>query len=98
MYIRREIQEIMELSDIQEEFLSTLEKSMGVVSSVLKKMDISRSQYDSWMKNLEFKNRVDIINEASLDFVENQLLKQIKDGDLAAIQFYLKTKGKKRGY
>jgi hypothetical protein len=88
----------MMLSDLQEEFLSTLEKSMGVVSSALKKMDIDRIEYNNWLKNIEFKNRVEIINEASLDFVENQLLKQIKDGDLAAIQFYLKTKGKKRGY
>jgi hypothetical protein len=86
------------LSDLQEEFLSTLEKSMGVVNSALKKMDIDRIEYNNWLKNIEFKNRVEIINEASLDFVENQLLKQIKDGDLAAIQFYLKTKGKKRGY
>jgi hypothetical protein len=88
----------MELNNLQEEFLLTLEKSMGIVSSTLKKMDIPREEYEMWLKNVEFKRRIDGINDASLDFVENQLLKQIREGDLAAIQFYLKTKGKKRGY
>ena len=61
-------------------------------------MDIPREEYEMWLKNIEFKKRIDNINDASLDFVENQLLKQIREGDLGAIQFYLKTKGKKRGY
>ena len=33
-----------------------------------------------------------------MDFAESQLHQQIKDGSVAATIFYLKTKGKKRGY
>ena len=88
----------MELSNQQEEFLDVLEKSLGVVSVALQKTELERTQYEQWLKNTEFKKRIDRINEMSIDFVENKLLLKIKDGDLSAIQFYLKTKGKKRGY
>lgn len=88
----------MELTEQQEEFLDTLEKSLGVVSNALQKCNLERPVYENWLKNMTFKQRIDRINEMSIDFVENKLLLKIKDGDLAAIQFYLKTKGKKRGY
>jgi hypothetical protein len=88
----------MELSEKQELFLDLLEKSLGVVSLALQKSEISKEDYDNWMKNQAFKKRVDNINELSIDFVENKLLKKIQNDDLNAIQFYLKTKGKRRGY
>ena len=88
----------MELSDEQEIFLDFLEKSLGIVSLALQKSNLGREEYDAWLKNLAFRNRVDKVSEMSLDFVENKLLKRIKEDDLNAIQFYLKTKGKKRGY
>jgi len=88
----------MELSEKQELFLDLLEKSLGVVSLALQKSEISKEDYDNWMKNQTFKKRVDNINELSIDFVENKLLKKIQNDDLNAIQFYLKTKGKRRGY
>jgi hypothetical protein len=88
----------MELSEKQELFLDLLEKSLGVVSLALQKSEITKEDYDNWMKNQTFKKRVDNINELSIDFVENKLLKKIQNDDLNAIQFYLKTKGKRRGY
>ena len=86
------------LTEQQEEFLSVLEKTLGVVSLALQRQDIKREQYILWLKNNAFKQRVEEINELSVDFVENKLLKKIQEDDLSAIQFYLKTKGKKRGY
>ena len=87
-----------QLSEQQLEFLEILAKNMGVVSNALLKMNLSRDNFDIWMKNNFFKQQVQVINEQAIDYVENQLMKKINDGDLTAIQFYLKTKGKKRGY
>ena len=46
----------------------------------------------------EFSKAVKEIENVALDFAESQLHKQIKDGNASSTIFYLKTKGKKRGY
>ena len=38
------------------------------------------------------------IQETTVDMAESKLLTSINEGNVAAIIFYLKTKGKKRGY
>lgn len=38
------------------------------------------------------------IAEVNLDSAEGRLLDEIKNGNLAAITFYLRTKGRRRGY
>ena len=50
------------------------------------------------MKDQSFATKVDEVKEGLLDFAEHQLLSNIKEGKTAEILFYLKTKGKKRGY
>ena len=46
----------------------------------------------------DFENEVNDIQNIALDYAESQLHKQIGEGSTAATIFYLKTKGKKRGY
>ena len=76
----------------KESLLKALEQSLGVVTVACKKADIPRSTYYKWLKEDEY-----ILNVA-LDFAESQLHKQISANSTAATIFYLKTKGKKRGY
>jgi hypothetical protein len=82
----------------QQEFLKVLEQSLGIVSVALQKTGISSEELLKWKKNIFFQERIRKIDDVCADYVENQLLKQIQEGNTAAITFYLKTKAKKRGY
>ena len=79
--------------------LDALEKSLGVVTAACKSVGIARQTHYQWMQDdPEYKNAVNELSDVALDFAESQLHKQIKDGNSTATIFYLKTKGKKRGY
>lgn len=82
----------------QEEFLTHLSNNLGVVSLTLQKTGITKEEYDEWCDNIFFLERLKDVDEYSLDYVENKLLKEIDKGNIQAITFYLKTKGKTRGY
>lgn len=88
----------MDVSIKQQDFLNLLESSLGVVSVALDKTNTTKEEYDEWMDNVTFSRKVDEIKDKSLDYVENQLMREINKGNLQAITYYLKTKGKHRGY
>ncbi len=95
-------------------FLHYLEEARGNVSIAALNANIHRSSHYRWIdEDEEYKKTVDDIAEHALDFVESKLFTLIngfavkaKDGktvynrapDTAAIIFYLKTRGKHRGY
>ena len=79
--------------------IEALELSLGVVTSAAKKVGIDRKRHYEWLKNdEEYKIAVEDIDDVAIDFAESQLHKQIKSGQAAPTIFFLKTKGKKRGY
>ena len=79
--------------------LTALENSLGVVTTACKSVEVGRSTFYKWLNEDEaFKKAVDDIENIALDEVESELFKQIKGGNTTATIFYLKTKGKKRGY
>lgn len=83
----------------QQKFLKAFEESFGVISYACKAAGVARQSYYNWRKkDPEFNAKVEEIEEAAIDVVESKLLSAINNGDLTAIIFYLKTKGKKRGY
>jgi hypothetical protein len=83
----------------KEMLLVALEKHLGIVTAACKEVGISRdSYYDYYKTDPEFKRKVDDINEIVIDFAESQLYKKIKAGSERSILFYMKYKGRKRGY
>jgi hypothetical protein len=79
--------------------IEAMEASLGVVTTACKKLGISRTTFYEYYKTDEsFKKQIDEIDSVALDFAESQLHAQIMKGNTAATIFYLKTKGKKRGY
>lgn len=88
-----------ELSLKQIAMLEALEKSLGIVTSAAKKVGIDRTTHYKWMETDEaYKKAVEELNDVALDFAESKLHEQINNGEVSSTIFYLKTKGKKRGY
>jgi len=79
--------------------IEALEKSLGVVTAACKLVQVSRTTHYQYYNDDEvYKAAVDDMAEIALDFAESQLHRQINDGNTSATIFFLKTKGKKRGY
>lgn len=80
-------------------FLEHLKDGKGIITYACEKTGISRQTFYNWVeKDQAFAKEVDIVNEITIDLVESKLLSAINNEDVTAIIFYLKTKGKKRGY
>ena len=80
-------------------FLEALRDNRGLVTHASKACGISFQRHYDWLKNdIEYKKDVEAVGDVVLDFVEDSLHKQIDEMSTAATIFYLKTKGKKRGY
>lgn len=79
--------------------IEALEKSLGVVTTACKNVGISRETHYRWLReDKEYKQQAQELENVALDFAESQLHQQINDGNTSATIFYLKTKGKSRGY
>lgn len=79
--------------------IEALEKSLGIVTTAAKIAGIDRGSHYRWMdEDNDYKKNVASIAEMTIDFVESQLHKQIKDGQTTPTIFFLKTRAKHRGY
>lgn len=87
-----------EITAKQKKFLEIYENSSCNVSVACKKFGITRQCYYQWLDNPRFKQEIVDIDESLIDYAETKLMQNIKDGKEASIFFFLKTKGKKRGY
>lgn len=83
----------------KQKLLEALFDCNGVVTAACETVGIVRQTfYNYYNDDAEFREQVDSLSEVALDFAESQLFKQIQSGSTAATIFYLKTKGKHRGY
>ena len=89
----------VQIERIMDRFPAVLALNAGNISDSCRKMKISRTQYhDLYNKDKAFALACDNVQEALLDFTESQAMKLIEEKNTAMIIFYLKTKGKSRGY
>lgn len=87
------------IEQIKKAIIEALEKTLGVVTPACKAVGISRTTFYQYVKeDPDFAAAVAETENAALDFAETALYKQIKRGVPSATIFYLKTKGRKRGF
>jgi hypothetical protein len=71
----------------------------GFVSQAAKLLKCDQQTIRNYMNRYpKLKQILHDSREEMLDFAENSLLNQIKEGNTVATLFYLKTQGKHRGY
>lgn len=79
--------------------LKALKANLGVVTSACLDVGIDRKTHYDWLRaDAKYAQDVDDIQDVALDYVESKLYSLINQENPTAIIFYLKTKGKKRGY
>jgi len=87
------------MSPKKQAMIAAMEQQLGVVTAACKQAGISRWTHYNWLKeDPEYKQAIEHIPDVCLDFAENVLFRAMKEGNITSAIFYLKTKGKKRGY
>lgn len=89
----------------KEQLLQAIEGSQGLVSKIQRKLEailgekISWDTTEKWIhKWEETETAVKNEKEAMLDIAENNIFKEMVNGDTATSKWYLRMKGKERGY
>lgn len=80
-------------------FLAALNASYGNVTEACEASGIASSVHYYWMERDEdYRRAIIALEQKMLDFAEGQMRKNIQAGKEASLIFYLKTKGRARGY
>jgi len=79
--------------------LKALSVNCGNIQQSCIKVGVSRKTFYNWCDDdSDFKEQYDHISESLIDEAESQLHSLISKSNITAIIFFLKTKGKSRGY
>ncbi len=83
----------------KEKLLKALKQTKGVIAPACELVGIERITYYRYIDDDKaFAQAVEDIKEGQIDFVESKLVEKINEGDTSSIIFYLKTRGRDRGY
>tara|TARA_R110002020_G_scaffold223840_8_gene433070 strand:- start:3 stop:380 length:378 start_codon:yes stop_codon:yes gene_type:complete len=94
-----DVQIVQKTDKKKKDFLISLRNNNGNISEACNATNIGRQTYYDWIeKDLVFKQDADDTQESLIDLAESKLIENIEDNDNTSIIFFLKTKGKKRGY
>ncbi len=86
------------LSPAQKRFLEALRETLGNVSAACAATGTARATHYVWRKSPAYLEALEDLEERNLDRAESALYGLIETGNVTAIIFYLKTKGRGRGY
>jgi len=82
-----------------DKMIKAIREKHGNLSAAARYLGCSRNTIARYIENYPTVKAVyDEERETLIDFAENQLFQQVKDGNITAIIFTLKTIGKSRGY
>ena len=90
----------------QEQMLEAIKGSHGLVSKIQRRLEeITLEPWNSWETVERYIHKWDSCEravkaekEAMLDVAENNIFKEMARGDVATSKWYLRMKGKERGY
>lgn len=89
----------MDRDERKEQIIAAIKSQQGLLSLAAKKVGVTYWTIWKYAQDFpEVKEAVKEAKEATLDFAEGRLLEMMRDGNIAAVIFYLKTQGKGRGY
>lgn len=89
----------MALTKKQTRMIEALHKCLGNITQAAKMTGIHRTLHYKWKDmSPEYAAAVENIDEEVIDYVENQLFRNIENLDRTSIIFFLKCKAKHRGY
>jgi hypothetical protein len=87
------------IAEKKSRFLEELKKSMAIKTLAARKSNIGRTMLYEYINNdLDFALKVKAIEDAAVDYAEGKLMELMQLGDRASVMFFLKAKGKDRGY
>jgi len=88
-----------ETNTLKKKVIDCLVKTKGIVTDACRMAGIGRTAFYEWLKDdPEFAAAVEDAKEQAIDFVEGRLFNLIENEDTTATIFFLKTRGKNRGY
>ncbi len=82
-----------------EKIIEIYEKKGCNITATCTALGISRKTFYEWKeKKKKLAEGLEAAEEAIIDFAESKLVEHINNDDVQALIFFLRTKGKKRGY
>lgn len=82
-----------------ETIVKIYEKKGCNITATCTALGISRKTFYEWKeKKKKLAEGLEAAEEAIIDFAESKLVEHINNDDVQALIFFLRTKGKKRGY
>lgn len=88
-----------ELDERKSLLLQALVQTHGIVLTACRSAGVPRRTFYNWIESdPEFRSAYEDVIEGSLDFVEGKLFERIEAGSEKAICFFLRTRGRSRGY